>query len=100
MPQTIGIVIKFTYYGCSTILIGMTLSLTIAYFNIQSSALNTDHLTGINNRRHLDEYVAAKIRSSTRERTFAAIKINKETRMFAKLIWSDIRVLICVTIRF
>ena len=51
------------------------LSLLIVYFNIQSQGLNTDYLTGVNNRRHLDEYIATKIRNSI-NKTFAAIMID------------------------
>ncbi len=76
LPQIAGIIIQFAFYGYSTILIGMMLSLTIAYLNIQSSTMNTDHLTRVNNRRNLDNYIAGKIKDSTKEFTFAAFMID------------------------
>jgi diguanylate cyclase (GGDEF)-like protein len=76
VPVSIGTSIQVVHYGVSYNWSGMMLSLLIIYFNIQSRSLNTDYLTGAYNRRQLDEYIKAKIRSSTKEVSFSAILID------------------------
>ena len=76
VPVSIGTSIQVVHYGVSYNWSGMMLSVLIIYFNIQSRSLNTDYLTGAYNRRQLDEYIKAKIRSSTKEESFSAILID------------------------
>ena len=76
VPVSIGTSIQVIHYGVSYNWSGMMLSLLIVYFNIQSRSLNTDYLTGAYNRRQLDEYIKAKIRSSSKEVSFSAILID------------------------
>ena len=76
IPQAAGIAIQSVFYGYTTIMIGMTLSILIIYISIQSRSLNTDYLTELNNRRSLDEYVSGKIKSSTDKDTFIAVMID------------------------
>jgi diguanylate cyclase (GGDEF)-like protein len=64
------------FYGVSYNWTGMMLSLLIIYFNIQNRSLNTDYLTGVYNRRQLDEYINAKIRNSMEGKSFSAILID------------------------
>jgi diguanylate cyclase (GGDEF)-like protein len=78
LPQTIGTTIQVFVYGVSYNWTGMMLSLLIIYFNIQDRGLNTDYLTGVYNRRQLDEYINAKIRNSTEDRSFSAILIDMD----------------------
>lgn len=76
VPVSIGTSIQVVQYGVSYNWSGMMLSLLIVYFNIQSRSLNTDYLTGAYNRRQLDEYINAKIRSSSKDFSFSAILID------------------------
>ena len=76
LPQAIGIIIQNFLYGYTTNWIGMMLSLLVIYMNIQSHNLNTDYLTGINNRRYLEEYIAAKIKKTSVKKTFTALMID------------------------
>jgi diguanylate cyclase (GGDEF)-like protein len=76
LPQTAGIIIQGIFYGYTTNWIGMMLSLLVIYMNIQSRNLNTDYLTGINNRRYLDEYIAGKIKRASERKTFTALMID------------------------
>lgn len=71
-----GTIIQTLNYGVSYNWTGITISLLIVYFNMQSKNLNTDYLTGINNRLHLQNYIKEKIRSSSEKRTFGAIMID------------------------
>ncbi len=72
----VGAAIQALYYGYSLAWIGMMLSLLIIYWNIQLHGMNTDYLTGIFNRRQLDNYIKDKIRNSTEAKSFSAILID------------------------
>ncbi len=76
IPQTIGITIQMLFYGYATNWSGSMLSLLIVYLNIQSQNLNTDYLTGVNNRRYLEETISAKIRHASEKKTFLAVMID------------------------
>jgi len=76
VPQAIGTTIQVFYYGVSYNWTGMMLSMLIIYFNLQDRGLNTDYLTGVYNRRQLDNYIKAKIRNSMAQKSFAAILID------------------------
>lgn len=76
IPMAIGTTIQVFFYGYSLNWVGMMLSLLIIYFNIQNRGINTDYLTGIYNRRQLDEYIRERIRNSTENKSFSAILLD------------------------
>lgn len=76
IPQLIGTTAQMLFYGVSTNWSGMMVSILIIYFNIQDRGLNTDYLTGTYNRRQLDGYIKAKVRTSTGGRPFSAILLD------------------------
>lgn len=76
IPMAIGTTIQVLFYGYSLNWVGMMLSLLIIYFNIQNRGINTDYLTGIYNRRQLDEYIRERIRNSTENKSFSAILLD------------------------
>lgn len=76
IPQAVGTAMQIKYYGVSYNWSGMMISLLIIYFNIQLREMNTDYLTGVNNRPHLERYIKAKIRKSSDKKTFGAIMID------------------------
>lgn len=69
----IGMLLQALVYGVSYNWVGVTISLLITYFNLQSRNLNTDFLTGANTRLYFQNYLREKIRSSSEKRTFGAI---------------------------
>lgn len=69
----IGSIIQALNYGVSYVSTGIMLSLLIIYFNLQSRNLNTDYLTGVNNRLRFQIYIKEKIRNSSEKRPFGAI---------------------------
>jgi hypothetical protein len=75
VPVITGVIVQTLFYGYTAILMGMTLSLLIVYISIQLRNLNTDYLTGVSNRRYLDEYLAGKINRS-KKRSFSVIMID------------------------
>ncbi len=64
-PPFIGGLIQIYLYGVSLIWVCMTLSVLNVFVNIQNDQLFTDHLTGLFNRRQLDQYLLQRIRSSS-----------------------------------
>jgi diguanylate cyclase (GGDEF)-like protein len=76
VPQAIGIMLQWLFYGTSYNWAGMTISLLIIYFYIQNHDLNTDYLTGVYNRRELDGYIRMKIKSSAEGKSFSAILLD------------------------
>jgi diguanylate cyclase (GGDEF)-like protein len=69
----IGMLLQAIVYGVSYNWVGVTISLLITYFNLQSRNLNTDFLTGVNNRLYFQNYLREKIRGSSEKKTFGAI---------------------------
>ncbi len=57
IPPFIGGVLQTLFYGLSLIWVCMTISVLIVFINIQTDQLNTDFLTGLYNRRQLDNYL-------------------------------------------
>lgn len=76
IPPFIGVVLQIMIYGISIMLNSVVLSLLIVFLNIQNHSMNIDYLTGVNNRRKLDEYMEKKVFSSTKSKTFSAIMID------------------------
>ncbi|MBN2268503.1 MAG: GGDEF domain-containing protein [Acholeplasmataceae bacterium] len=60
IPPMIGGFIQLSFEGLSLIFPGVALSLMIVYIYIQSQLTNTDHLTGLSNRREYDRILSIK----------------------------------------
>lgn len=76
VPPLAGILLQLLFYGTSFMLNSIVLSLLIVFLYIQNQDVYTDYLTGINNRKKLDLYMADKIRSCSAQRTFSAILLD------------------------
>jgi diguanylate cyclase (GGDEF)-like protein len=64
------------YFGTTVLWVSVAISLLIVYINIQTNQLYTDHLTGLNNRRQLDNYLADQIRKKAKNGLLAGIMID------------------------
>jgi diguanylate cyclase (GGDEF)-like protein len=76
MPLIFGVVLQSVYHDLNLILPGASLSLLFIYFNVQNRNMNTDYLTGTNNRMYSDSYISDKIKRSTSDNTFSGIMID------------------------
>lgn len=76
IPPLVGSATQCIWYGVSYNWVGVMISLLIIYFNLQSRNLNTDYLTGVNNRQYFQGYLKAKIQTSSDKKTFGAIMID------------------------
>jgi len=76
VPPVIGIMLQLRFYGISFVLNSVVISLLIVFLNIQKHSMYTDHLTGVSNRKMLDEYLEERVCSCAGERGFSAILID------------------------
>lgn len=76
VPPVVGITIQYFNYGVNYNWSGMMVALLIIYFNIQDRSLKTVYLTGVFNRRQLDNYLRYKIQTSSERKSFSAILID------------------------
>ncbi|MDY0235430.1 MAG: diguanylate cyclase [Gudongella sp.] len=76
IPPLVGTALQIVFYGISLVLNGMVLSILIVQFNIHNESVFIDYLTGVNNRKKLDDYLKEKIQTATDRRSFSAIMID------------------------
>lgn len=76
VPPVIGGILQALFYGVSLVWNGMALSMLIVYMTIQNRIMNTDYLTGLFNRRQLDDYITRKISDRTSVSKFSIIMID------------------------
>lgn len=76
VPPLAGILLQLLIYGISFMLNSIVVSLLVVFLYIQNQDVYTDYLTGINNRKKLDLYMADKIRSCNAQKTFSAILLD------------------------
>ena len=75
-PLLFCIVMQLIDYQLSTLVNGLAISALIVFVNIQSRSIHTDHLTGIHNRKMLEDYLKRKISAKSPQRSFAAILLD------------------------
>jgi len=76
IPPFISIILQIKFYGISFMLNSVVLSLLVVFLKIQNYSIYTDYLTGLYNRKKLDEYLNKKISLSNSEKVFSAILID------------------------
>ena len=76
VPPFVCIILQILFYGVPLILNSVVLSLFIVFINIQNRSMDTDFLTGVNNRKKLEIYLKGKVSTSTKNKTFSAIMID------------------------
>lgn len=54
----VGSVVQMLFYGVTSTQVGITISVVLIYLNEMENQIITDALTGLNNRRGLDNYIA------------------------------------------
>ena len=54
--------LQIIFYGVSIIWVCSMIAFACIYINIQNAEISTDHLTGLYNRRRLDEHFQRKLK--------------------------------------
>lgn len=76
LPPVLGAVLQLVFYGFNMIWACMALSLLIIYTSIQKQILSTDYLTGLYNRRQLDDWMAHNQKSTRNDHCLAILMID------------------------
>lgn len=76
VPPFIGGLVQSLFYGVSVVWACAALSLMIIFINLQNSLLYTDHLTGLHNRRQLDNQLQEWCRSIPRDGLLGGIIVD------------------------
>lgn len=61
LSPVIGTILSFFTYGYSIVLPSMMIAYVLVFNNIQNDSMRVDYLTGVFNRRHLEDYLRRKI---------------------------------------
>lgn len=79
VPTIITSILAIMMYGIAISWVGTTIAIFIIYLFIQSQRLGTDYLTGLYNRRQLNEYLQNRLKGRRSNERFgiAMIDINK-----------------------
>lgn len=73
LPVLIGSILQSIWYGLALNWIAMAISVLLIFIHLENRGLKTDDLTGIYNRRHIEQEINHKIRRATPEQSFALI---------------------------
>lgn len=65
VPASVGGILQFLFYGLVILWACVTFSILVIFINFQNDQLRTDHLTGLYNRRYLDNYLQAKLQGKS-----------------------------------
>lgn len=72
----ISIILQTLLYGTSLQLNSTVISLLMIFLNIQNEQIYTDYLTGLNNRKRLDDYFRKKLNAGNKDCVLSAIMID------------------------
>lgn len=76
VPPLVGGIVAMFIYGVPWMPLGIALSMVILYAALQDSSLGTDFLTGLHNRRKLDEFMEERMTHPQPGRKVAAIMVD------------------------
>ena len=62
IPPIIGIILQVAVYGVSLMLTTTVISILVMFLNMQNRHMSIDYLTGVNNRKKLDEVLQDRFR--------------------------------------
>lgn len=69
----IGATIQTLFYGFNILWSSITVSIFIVHNSVQNQKLNLDHLTGVFNRRQIDNYINDRIQFAKKGKSFSCI---------------------------
>lgn len=72
LPPAVGVAIQWAVYGISVLWVMAAVSVLFIYINVQNQQIFSDPLTGLNNRRRLEQFTEIRLRQPlSGERLFA-----------------------------
>lgn len=79
LPPLLAVVLQTLLYGMSLIVHGLTFAMLVIFFQIQNRSLHTDHLTGIYNRKKLEDTLRDRINNAGGKNGFSAIMVDLDS---------------------
>ena len=76
VPPLVGGIVAMFIYGIPWMPLGIAFSMIILFASLQDSSMNTDFLTGLHNRRKLDEFMEERMTHPQPGRQVAAIMVD------------------------
>lgn len=76
LPSIVGMILQTMFYGISLIWAGGAISILMIYITVQSQVANTDYLTGLYNRRYLDNYLDQSIKNMPPDKKIGGIMVD------------------------
>jgi diguanylate cyclase (GGDEF)-like protein len=76
LPPLIGTLLQTYFYGIPFALNSVVFSLLIVFLYIQNDDIHTDHLTGIANRKRLEDVLNDRVNYSNKSKSFSLIVID------------------------
>ena len=76
IPPIFGVILQQLFFGMPTIWASVTLSTLICYMGIQSQMVETDYLSGLYNRRYLENYLDNMVKDTDKLGAFAIMMID------------------------
>ncbi len=76
VPPLVGGIVAMFAYGVPWMPLGVSLSMVVLFANVQTVGLGRDYLTGVYNRRRLEEFIQDRINSAQAGRDFAGMMVD------------------------
>ena len=76
VPPIIGAVIQLMFYGVTLLWSSITISIFIVHTSVQNKQFYLDHLTGVFNRRQMDNYLYNRIQNAKGGKDFSCIMLD------------------------
>lgn len=74
----IGVALQIMFYGTLFIWSAMAIALVILFIHVEFRRINSDYLTGLSNRRQLDDYISYRIKYAKRNENFSLLMIDAD----------------------
>ena len=75
-PPIVGTILQMCFYGIAFVLNSIVLSALIVILSMKDDTIYTDYLTGICNRKKIEEVLKENIKRSSQNRTFSLIMLD------------------------
>jgi len=75
-PPLVGAILQICFYGIAFVLNTTVLSLIIVLLSMKDDTIYTDYLTGICNRKKVEEVLKENIRKASRNRSFSLVMLD------------------------
>lgn len=76
VPPLLGLILQSVFFGMNLVWASTSVAILMAYVSLMTQSLQTDHLTGLFNRRHLDNELEHRIGEGSGQAQFGALMMD------------------------